>query len=524
MLPPNLPLHFSTLSFILNHGFQDSGCESLKAVSSGPESVTLYSLLQVFARLWQHIDSSLAELLDTEKDQSSLIHEQLRALSANIDLRWACLTAEVEENSPATNVIQRVHIADTDGEQTDSTIPFGQCDSPKNRAVSTDGCDSTALVAGPGPEETTGSVPFTSIAIIDSQPTQEAVANLSVKVVIDADLAPPQAQITHDSTEEKSLGMDMEQQRMEPKAPGIEPRVKEPDCQVSDDKLTLNMQSPLTTPSLPQLTLSSSSETEYSSASHTPEPAQAMHEGIEEIEIEHQVECAPLDTHLRRSSSRIPRRNLVQDVQTPTRQAVPKRRLKQNTGNRKKKLAKTTPADEKGVVVVWTELEAIPQDIIEPAEVYETLASRCVGADQNALCLMTRLFYAIASPEAFDQLRDACLLVREAAEFVIPQRTDTVTQTIQALEGLEMAALTHSILRRYHLTCLVEHRNEREKSHVLQRPLRGSSKSKPLITSSTDRYGRVSSLALSDLIELSLGSCLLCGCCSRYLCIRISIV
>lgn len=92
-----------------------------------------------------------------------------------------------------------------------------------------------------------------------------------------------------------------------------------------------------------------------------------------------------------------------------------------------------------------------------------------------------------------------CLLVRETAEFVIPQRTDTVTQTIPALEGLEMAALTHSILRRYHLTRLVEHRNEREKSHVLQRPLRGSSKSKSLITSSTDRYGRVSSLALSDL-------------------------
>jgi hypothetical protein len=48
-------------------------------------------------------------------------------------------------------------------------------------------------------------------------------------------------------------------------------------------------------------------------------------------------------------------------------------------------LAKTISAAEKSIVVTWTELEAIPQDIIKPMEVYERLASRCNGADQNAL-------------------------------------------------------------------------------------------------------------------------------------------
>lgn len=495
----------------------------LRQSSRSPESVTFYLLLQVFACLWRHIDSALAELLDSEKDQSPLIHNQLRALSAKIDLRWACLIAEVEEDSlsgtcsqkpgaAATNVTQREHaIADTDREQADSAIPFGQCDSPEDQAVSTDGCDSTTLVAGPAPDESsTGSVSYTSTAVTNSRPHQRAVANpssqetipaASVIVVINADSAPPQAQITHDSTEEEDLGLDMEQQQTETEAPGIEQRAKESDCQASDDKLTPNMQSPPTTPSPLQLTPSSLSETEHSSANYTPKPAQVMHEGIEEIQVGQQLECASLDTHLRRSSSRMPGRNPLQDVQTPTmRQAVPKRRLKQNTGNPKKKLAKTNPAAEKSVVIAWTELEAIPQDVIKPVEVYERLASRCNGADQNALWLMTQLFYAIASPNAFDQLRDACLLVRETGEFVIPQQTYTVTQTIQALEGLEMAAITHSILRRYYLTRLIEHRNEREKSHVLQRPLRRSSKSKSLITSLTDRYGRVSSLALSDLM------------------------
>src|ERR1700730_14680679 len=43
--------------------------------------------------------------------------------------------------------------------------------------------------------------------------------------------------------------------------------------------------------------------------------------------------------------------------------------------------------------------------------------------------------------------------------------TSNIAQPIQALDRLEIAASTNSILRRYHLTHLVDHRNERERHH-----------------------------------------------------------
>jgi hypothetical protein len=82
---------------------------------------------------------------------------------------------------------------------------------------------------------------------------------------------------------------------------------------------------------------------------------------------------------------------------------------------------------------------------------------------------MTRLFYAIASPKASINCGMPIYLYDRRANLLSHSGRTLVTQTIQALEGLEMAALTHSILRRYHLTRLIEHRIEREKSHVLQR-------------------------------------------------------
>jgi hypothetical protein len=107
--------------------------------------------------------------------------------------------------------------------------------------------------------------------------------------------------------------------------------------------------------------------------------------------------------------------------------------------------------------------------------------------------LLTRLFFAIASPDTFYQLRDACISIRENGTSTILQPTNSVAQTIQALDNLEIAVSTNSILRRYHLTRLVDHRNERESYQRPERAVR-------IVKDSSDGYGRASSLALADLM------------------------
>jgi hypothetical protein len=86
--------------------------------------------------------------------------------------------------------------------------------------------------------------------------------------------------------------------------------------------------------------------------------------------------------------------------------------------------------------------------------------------------------------------------IRENGASTILQPTNSIAQTIQALDNLEIAASTNSILRRYHLTRLVDHRNERESYHKTERPERAVR----IVKDSSEGYGRASSLALEDLM------------------------
>jgi tetratricopeptide (TPR) repeat protein len=170
----------------------------------------------------------------------------------------------------------------------------------------------------------------------------------------------------------------------------------------------------------------------------------------------------------------------------------------------------TTPVDHPGpskrpktrVLTTTTDiaslksLEHIPKSSIQPAEVYKIFLDRSQSTDLNRTWLLTRLFFAIASPDAFYQLRDACTSIRENGVFTLLQPTNSIAQTIQALDNLEIAALTNSILRRYHLTRLVDHRNERKIYHRNKRPKRAVRVAKD----SSESHKRASSLALADLM------------------------
>ena len=108
------------------------------------------------------------------------------------------------------------------------------------------------------------------------------------------------------------------------------------------------------------------------------------------------------------------------------------------------------------------ELSPIPKESKQPQEVYQIFSSRCKDESYDTISLLTRLFFAVASPAAFYQLRDACTASRRDEMQGAPRPTTDVLQTLQALDQLDVHVSTASILRRYHLTYLAACRHEKE--------------------------------------------------------------
>ena len=108
------------------------------------------------------------------------------------------------------------------------------------------------------------------------------------------------------------------------------------------------------------------------------------------------------------------------------------------------------------------ELSPIPKESKQPQEVYQIFSSRCRDKSYDTISLLTRLFFAVASPTAIYQLRDACTASRRDEMRGAPRPTTDVLQTLQALDQLDIHVSTASILRRYHLTYLAACRHEKE--------------------------------------------------------------
>jgi hypothetical protein len=161
------------------------------------------------------------------------------------------------------------------------------------------------------------------------------------------------------------------------------------------------------------------------------------------------------------------------------------------------KRIKSEQSPEKRAHALLQELEKIDQNIGEPQEIYRQFVDRCATIDTDVACSLVRLFYAIASPQAFDQLREAFQVARTQGEVTIPQKTDTAAQTINALNALNTAAMMHSILRRFHLVRLHQHRAERENQHETDRPARRQTRKSGLLKA---KCAKSSSLALADLM------------------------
>jgi len=155
-------------------------------------------------------------------------------------------------------------------------------------------------------------------------------------------------------------------------------------------------------------------------------------------------------------------------------------------------------------------LNPIPKDLIQPLSIYQGFAESCQDCGSDDAWLLTRTFFAIASPDAFYQVREACVSVRQNDAPPWPRLGEDLPQTLRALDRLDTAASTASILRRYYLTSLTLRREEREEHHQHQRPNRvprilkygfQSSTQTVKSTETSEVYGRADSKALADLMS-----------------------
>lgn len=161
------------------------------------------------------------------------------------------------------------------------------------------------------------------------------------------------------------------------------------------------------------------------------------------------------------------------------------------------------------VSAFFNQLSPIPKNLMQPADIYQIFADRSQNENENGIWLLTRLFFAIVSPDAFYQLRDACIATQRNEDLSILQPINSISQTIQALDHLNTTVFIISILRRYYLTFLMAHRNERERHHQSQRPRRvprtleyGYMSRGQVRQTSTNQevFERASSLTLTDLM------------------------
>ena len=149
-----------------------------------------------------------------------------------------------------------------------------------------------------------------------------------------------------------------------------------------------------------------------------------------------------------------------------------------------------------------------------PNDVYPMILARLKKGDPSDALLLTRIFYAIGSPESFQQLKDACQLVRKRHVMSIPAVDSSEAQSpqglgpkaIRALDKLDREPSVESILRRGYLANLRSDRNRRQIEYRIQNSSKRSRIAGPCNVKFRPQKanrgaGRVSVRVINDLLE-----------------------
>ena len=137
---------------------------------------------------------------------------------------------------------------------------------------------------------------------------------------------------------------------------------------------------------------------------------------------------------------------------------------------------------------------------IDAGSIYQRLvelqSNKDVIYDDTRTLTLMRLFYAIASPDAICQLRDACHSIREGA-FQIMEPTEDIRGDMEALDRLETSDHVISIAKRFRLADLSTKRLK-IRERISDRPIRSATKT---IQKTDDTvFGRSDALVLAEMM------------------------
>ncbi|PYI32550.1 hypothetical protein BP00DRAFT_445577 [Aspergillus indologenus CBS 114.80] len=125
--------------------------------------------------------------------------------------------------------------------------------------------------------------------------------------------------------------------------------------------------------------------------------------------------------------------------------------------------------DYAGALPSLTGVYCVPDHLPSADQVFAVFSQQLPNSKRQVAELFTRLFYAIGSPDALNQLRHALNLARKSS--VLPVATaggprNDLATTVQALDQLDSITTLSHILRRYYLVRLLTHRTRLEQDHI----------------------------------------------------------
>jgi len=145
--------------------------------------------------------------------------------------------------------------------------------------------------------------------------------------------------------------------------------------------------------------------------------------------------------------------------------AVKRKSVDQDTLNKILKIQQFLTNDASAF---FSSLTPISKNMKQSINIYQIFTDRSESDNSDTIWLLTHLFFAIGSSDAFCQLHDACGASRQVKEHVILQLIKSISEAMQALNWLDITAITASILHRFYLTFLITQRDKQESYHQSQ--------------------------------------------------------
>ena len=149
----------------------------------------------------------------------------------------------------------------------------------------------------------------------------------------------------------------------------------------------------------------------------------------------------------------------------------------------------------------WKELAQISNKVIEPEEVYSTLALGTRHEHKHYLPFLTRLFFHSWGPYAFEQIRQTCSVLRQIANSS-SRVNASPSNLMKALDEIDGSA----VRRRSYLVQLLHQRQGRESFHHKAKSTHQTRSGRRIKRSKSDgtkprkAYERADSQAMSDLM------------------------